>query len=352
MNVTASTAAISQLGPDFYNPFTLVIATDLDFNTLSMVNAATRVTNKSFYGAGSHGLYGYIFADLIQHDYVIERAKSNVATVIGPESATRSIISATTKRENDKTVELVTKREIYSPLLLANSSPLPPDILNSTRKLKNVSPLLPCFRALWDFGQEHNGAIPSHSQSDLQSFTRKAHEKVKELQMPVECLKSEFLRSFLQNLGSELAPVTAFLGGMIAQDAINVLGMRQQPIQNLVLFDGEESKGPIYALHPIFEDGLDSMAPMATEMAMPDMMDPNAMAMPMGGMDGTFDGGNGTFDGMNGFEGPIGGMDSNFNGMNGTIPTMTDMDPTEMAPVIPTDSGAGSTGDNITLPPI
>jgi ubiquitin-like 1-activating enzyme E1 A len=54
----------------------------------------------------------------------------------------------------------------------------------------------------------------------------------------------------MQNIGSEIAPVTAVLGGQLAQDVINVLGHRQQPIQNMVLFDGELNEAPMYALHP------------------------------------------------------------------------------------------------------
>ena len=54
----------------------------------------------------------------------------------------------------------------------------------------------------------------------------------------------------MQNLGSEIAPVTAVLGGQLAQDVINVLGHRQQPIQNLVVFDGDTNEAPMYALHP------------------------------------------------------------------------------------------------------
>jgi hypothetical protein len=56
---------------------------------------------------------------------------------------------------------------------------------------------------------------------------------------------------------------------MLAQDAINVLGKREQPIQNLVLFDGEEYQAPMYSLHPIFNDGLDAMV----------TGDPNAMSV-------------------------------------------------------------------------
>jgi ubiquitin-like 1-activating enzyme E1 A len=149
---------------------------------------------------------------------------------------------------------MITKRELYTPLLLANSSPLPPEFLRNRRRMKQVSPLLTCLRALWEYQKMSGATLPSRQHADLQLFTTLATEKHKEFQLPADTLKSAFLRSFLQNLGSELAPVTAFLGGQLAQDVINVLGMREQPIQNLLLFDGEESKAPVYALHPIFDD--------------------------------------------------------------------------------------------------
>ncbi|KAL1642026.1 E1 ubiquitin-activating protein aos1 [Diplodia intermedia] len=252
VEIVADNSDIRTKVPDFYQPFDLVIATDLDFTTLSTVDASTRLAQKPFYAAGTQGMYGYIFADLIQHEYVIEREKSNVATTLRQESTTRSLIAFSDKgTENGKRVELVTKREMYSPLLLANTSPLPPEYQGNRRKLRQVTPLLTCFRALWEF-QKVNGRSPSHIPADLQLFTTLATEKHKELQLPIETLTSEFLRKFLQDLGSELAPVTAFIGGQLAQDVINVIGRREQPIQNLMLFDGDESKAPVYAMHPIF----------------------------------------------------------------------------------------------------
>lgn len=216
------------------------------------MNASCRLANRPFYAAGTHGFYGFIFADLIIHDFVIEREQSNVPTVLKPETATRSIIASSTKKgDNGKLVEIVTKREIYSPMILANSSPVPAPLLSSRRRRMQITPLLTCFKALWEF-QSISNTLPSHSHADLELFTTLATEKHRDLQLPPETLRSEFLRSFLQNLGSELAPVTAFLGGQLAQDVINVLGQREQPIQNLLLFDGEECKGPVYALHPIF----------------------------------------------------------------------------------------------------
>lgn len=204
-------------------------------------------------------MYAFIFADLGSHDFVVEREESNKKTRIGPETTTRSVIGTATKKENGKVIEMVTKRELYTPLLLANTSPLPPDMQRAPRKLRKVHPLLTCIRALWEYQRNRNGngVLPNPtSTADLTLFTQIATEKHKELLLPADTLKADFLRSFLGNLGSELAPVTAFLGGQLAQDVINVLGQREQPIQNLMLFDAEESLGPIYALHPIFTDDI------------------------------------------------------------------------------------------------
>ncbi|KAF2128293.1 hypothetical protein P153DRAFT_341817 [Dothidotthia symphoricarpi CBS 119687] len=234
---------------NFYAQFDVIIATDLPFASLFALNAGARIGNRPFYAGASHGLYGYIFADLIAHTFVIEREKSNRATSKGAETPTRTVVDIQTKRENGKAIEMVTKQEIYTPLMLAKDSPLSPDITANARRLKKVHPLLTAVRALWEYQRSGLGIDPTHSQADLSAFTKLATEKHKELLLPSDTLTADFLRSFLQNLGSEVAPVTAFLGGQLAQDVINVLGHREQPVQNLMLFDGEESLAPVYTLH-------------------------------------------------------------------------------------------------------
>ncbi|KAI9870167.1 MAG: hypothetical protein M1823_008828, partial [Watsoniomyces obsoletus] len=132
-------------------------------------------------------------------------------------------------------MEIVTKQELFSPLLLVNSSPLPSELTKTIAKKRKISPLLSCFRALFDFQRETGGGLPAHNRADLELFTRLVNEKHLELQLPPETLRSDFLRAFLQNLGSEISPTVAFLGGHLAQDVINVLGQREQPLQNVLL---------------------------------------------------------------------------------------------------------------------
>ncbi|KAK5015389.1 E1 ubiquitin-activating protein aos1 [Cryomyces antarcticus] len=239
----------------FFAPFDLTFACDLDFATMSLINAKTRLVNRAFYAAGTHGLYGFAFADLINHDYILKRIVANIPTALGPESTTRAVVAATTVKESGANFELATKRELYSPLVLANSSPLPARYTTNRRLLRKVTPLLSCLRAVWDF-ERSLARLPSHSQADLELFTRLATEKHKELQLPMETLTAEFLRDFMQQLGAEIAPLTSLVGAKVAEDGVNVLSGKEQPLQNLALFDGDASNFPVYALHPEFEASL------------------------------------------------------------------------------------------------
>ncbi|KAI2639902.1 hypothetical protein GGS26DRAFT_580490 [Hypomontagnella submonticulosa] len=251
VKVIADSGSIMTKGASFFGNFDIVIATDLSPTLLAFINTATRLHNRQFYAAGTYGFYGYIFCDLIEHDYVLQRDKSNVPTAIGPETRTRSIIKVETQKEGGKTIEKVQKRELYSTWDLASeTSLLPPEYLRSKRRLKAVTPALSCLRALWAFQQVHNDRFPGPVKYDLEAFTRSATHNHQLLSLPAETLRSEFLRSFLQNIGSEIAPVTAILGGQLAQDVINVRGQRQQPIQNMVIFDGDKMEAEIYPLHP------------------------------------------------------------------------------------------------------
>ena len=253
VEVIVDTDNVANKGSAYYNAFDIVIATEMEMypDTLNLINLATRMKEKPFYTAGVHGFYGYIFSDLVEHKYVVEREKGNKTTLLEAETRTRSVVDVKTKKENNKTIELVTKKELYSTWYFASdTSRLPDEYLKSRRRLKAVTPILSCLTALWDF-MSLQGRLPStNNPEDLKMFTVLATQKHKGLGLPEDTLRAEVLRKFLHNLGSEIAPVTAVLGGQLAQDVINVLGSRQQPIQNMVVFDGDTMEAPMYPLHP------------------------------------------------------------------------------------------------------
>ncbi|KAI9887782.1 MAG: hypothetical protein M1823_000423 [Watsoniomyces obsoletus] len=284
VNIHISTDPINQQPSSFFSDFSMIIATQLSLTTNIQVNHHARQHNIPFYSASTHGFYGYIFADLISHDYVIER-ESNGATHAGQvETPTRSVIQVNVKKDektssSSKIIELVTKREKYVPLEIANKASLAPEIRKFKRRLRGVSPLISCFRALWSFqsqrGQQSppssststnnttatNGTNPPSvlipemifpdvdSRSDIHLFTSLATTHHRNLELPNDTLTAQVIRRFLMNLGAELAPVTAFLGGQLAQDVINVLGQREQPVMNLLVFDGDTGmRADVFAL--------------------------------------------------------------------------------------------------------
>ncbi|KAK4135310.1 hypothetical protein BT67DRAFT_440976 [Trichocladium antarcticum] len=259
VRVVVDTVDIRLKPASFYAPFDIVIATDLDSSTLNIVNTATRLNDRPFYAAGCHGMYGFLFADLIEHDFVISRARCNMRTPAGAETLTRSVLSVVPKPGDEAATELVAKRELYSTWMLASdASQLPADMLRSARRRRAVTPILSCLRALWGFPAQHPdpAAHPRNDRrADLELFTRLCSEQHKKLGLPAETLRSEVLRAFLQNVGAEVAPVAAVLGGQLAQDVINVLGRTQQPLQNFVVFDGGRMEAEVYALHPECELG-------------------------------------------------------------------------------------------------
>lgn len=301
VNVIADTDDVRFKGASYFALFDMIIATDLDPDALNIINTATRLNMRPFYAAGTHGLYGFIFADLIEHTFSIEREKPNVPTEPKAETRTRTIFQVDTKKENGKTMEIVSKKEVYSTWLLSSDGAfLPEEYTKSKRRLKAVSPALSCLRALWEFQTSHNGRNPGANQADLAAFTKSATQKHKDLQLPTETLTAEFLRSFLQNIGCEVAPVTAILGGQLAQDVINVLGQTQQPIQNTVIFDGNNMEASLYPLHP--EGNLGA----------------SLLSMGIGGMAGIPGMGNGDMNGLMGdpsmMHMGMPPMDMNFNG--------------------------------------
>lgn len=234
--------------PSFFGDFDIVIATDLDRETIAKVNEATRSTNTPFYAAGTYGLYGYIFADLIQHEFVIKRIKSNMTTELKAESRTRRVVGTKTTKEGDTVFEFVTKQEQYCPFTSMLTSAI--DRTWRPRRRHQVPAVLPGIKAIWTFQSTHSRLPDITSKEDVAQFTKIITAENESLGLPAELVKAETVRMVLENVGSELSPVAAVLGGVLAQDVINVLAKLEQPVQNLLVFDGEGSAAPVLVLAP------------------------------------------------------------------------------------------------------
>ena len=160
-------------------------------DSLLHINDATRSCNVPFYGAATYGLYGFIFADLIQHQFVVKRIKSNMKTKLGPESRTRNIVASREVKEGETTFEFVTKDELYCPLSQTLTAEV--DKKWRLRKRKMTPSILPGIKGLWKF-QQKMGRQPESTKEDFAEFTKCMTEADEELGLPKELVKSDFIR--------------------------------------------------------------------------------------------------------------------------------------------------------------
>lgn len=59
-------------------------------------------------------------------------------------------------------------------------------------------------------------------------------------------IKDDYLEQFIKQQGVEFTPVASVIGGAVAQDVINILGKRQSPLNNFIVFDGITLDMPIF----------------------------------------------------------------------------------------------------------
>lgn len=246
---------LEEMSIEWLGQFEVVVATELSYLDLCMLNEKTRQTETKFYAAGLFGLCGYVFADLVEHKFLIEREKPNIPTKIGPETSTRRILDVVLKKEaGQQYMETLTKQESYVCLNDAIERATTNGAFGSglnTRKKLRVSPILPALLAYWkgNFKQPSKFNVDDDKKDEqLVLFKDSAQDMARKLGLPAGILTDEFLCTFLRAAGSELAPVSAIVGGVLGQEVLNVLGHKEQPIQNLFLFDGDTCSGPIYVV--------------------------------------------------------------------------------------------------------
>lgn len=245
VDLTTDSDSLSLKTPEYFGKFDLIVATELSRTQLLRVNKISRNLNIPLYVAGSNGLFAYIFVDLIEFESIETKLKSNLSTPLGKSSPGREIIDVTTyKDETDgkgKLFERLTVRNTFRPLeeILENAN------LESTlnkRQLKRVSNILPLTLATLSI---ESGLSSDLSLEDLKQVAVSFCEKLK---IPTTSLDDTYVEQFHKQRGLEFPPVSAIIGGTIAQDVINILGKKQSPINNFVVFDGITLEMPIFEL--------------------------------------------------------------------------------------------------------
>ncbi|THV05209.1 hypothetical protein K435DRAFT_816488 [Dendrothele bispora CBS 962.96] len=198
----------------------LVCVTDWIRDDLIRMNEVCRRAHKPFYSGGTYGLLGYIFCDLLKHDYI---------------SPDRSA------GENAKTVKVTVS---YPPLQDALRHRW--DTL-TRRQTKELNPsCVFTILALWQYQSIH-GALPKQltDTAALQSIADSLLSDAGVNKQVLTTTPPDLTESISTTAAHEFSPVCAIVGGMLGQDILKTLGAREPPIANFFAFDGNTGSGTV-----------------------------------------------------------------------------------------------------------
>ena len=239
VNLTVDGGSLQTKNESFFERFDIIVATELTKDQIIELNHITRKLNIALYVAGSNGLFSYIFIDLIEFVSEEEKLKTGRSTELGSVSTNRTIIEVDNRIDEDdskKIFEKIKTRNSYQSFdtLLQNAN-LQGKL--TKRQMKRVNNILPLTLSYL-----------SNTPSSVDELHNNTVKKCEDLGIISTNLKKEYTEQFFRQVNVEFAPVAAIIGGAVAQDVINILGKRQSPLNNFIVFDGITLEMPIYEL--------------------------------------------------------------------------------------------------------
>jgi len=231
INVIAD--SIENKDVNFYNEFDVVCVTGKSLKSLIKINKICRENNIKFYAADVHGIYGYIFCDLLNHSYIEERKiKYGDDTKIKKYENTEKYVSL--QKSLDYKFE---KFEEYS----------------IKKLLRHISSTYFLIYVLLEFQRQYK-RLPKYiseeeeNTEDLTKLKDIRDSFFKKQKIKSAILNDESLSKIIRNAGMEILPICSVVGGILAQDILKVLSQKDLPIANWFCYDGFTGKGSIHKL--------------------------------------------------------------------------------------------------------
>ncbi|KAF7422657.1 hypothetical protein PC9H_010813 [Pleurotus ostreatus] len=219
--VDAAKARVESLNP-LVKDADLVCVTDWRRDGLIQLNEVCRRLGKPLYAGGTFGLFGYIFCDLLNHEYI---APDRSVTKDGP-----------------KNVRMTTAYSTLHMALQHKWSGL------TKRQTKELNPAVVYgILAVWEFQSLHGGSLPDSSEhaDELEAIANKLLSAADVNKQVATAIPRTLIETLSTTAQHEFSPVCAVVGGMLAQDILKALAAREPPIANFFTFDGDTGGGTV-----------------------------------------------------------------------------------------------------------
>ncbi|KIJ26665.1 hypothetical protein M422DRAFT_785159 [Sphaerobolus stellatus SS14] len=202
----------------------IVCLTDGSSKDIAAYDERCRKHNKPFYAGGSYGLSGYIFCDLLAHEY------------LAPDRTVSS--------DQAKTI----KHRVQYPSLPEALQHKWQSLTKRQARHQNVELVFSIF-TLWEYQKKHD-TLPSASTpvEELESIAGSLISAAGIKPQILSIIPASQLQPLAATSQHEFSPVCAVLGGLMGQDILKALGGRDPPIANFFVFDGMIGSGAVSRL--------------------------------------------------------------------------------------------------------
>jgi ubiquitin-like 1-activating enzyme E1 A len=207
--VSRSSLPMDQIALTF-DQYHLVCISGCTPEEIIIANTAAREKNTYFFNVDTFGYFGYMFQDLGQnYSYEIDQ------------------------KDQEKRGGSVNSTHISTAL-----------------ETKNTSPLFIVIKSLFQFYKKYN-EYPSEVVESLQELKNIKNQILVDSQANIRAknkVPDSMMETFVNNLGTELSPVCAIVGGVVAQEILKIICHNDKPFNNSFFFNGLDDSASVAEL--------------------------------------------------------------------------------------------------------
>jgi len=236
VNVTADTENSKNKTADFFKNFDLVVATTCNKEELIRINSVCRAENILFYAGDVFGFFGFSFMDLISHNYAEE-----VTSQVQPENNDDQ--PPAKKQKTEPETETKTVKKLMAFKSLAETLKVDWSSELYAKRIRRMDPSFFLLQILFNFQSETGLSRPRASarSEDLAKLCELRDKTLTDLSVPKEKVPDQLLGL----LFAELSPVSAIVGGVLAQEVIKAISNKDAPHNNYFFYNPMESCGVV-----------------------------------------------------------------------------------------------------------
>lgn len=241
VDVRVDTESPSEKSEEFFEAFDVVCATCCTLSELLRLDDVCRRHNIAFFAGDVFGYFGYMFADLHEHE-----CAEDVVTQVKPASHS-SVISESSdeppaKKRHVEDGHRKTVKKLVSFAQLRDVISVDWTVEANAVKLRKTPKTYFIIRILLEFrAQEGRDPDIDHVDTDANKLKEIAVKVLKSLGISEDFLDLDFTVHCV----SALSPVCAITGGILAQEVIKAVSQRDIPHNNFFFYNGLETSGTV-----------------------------------------------------------------------------------------------------------